>query len=104
MDWPWARLIHLAKANTPTRTTTTPLKSGRSREALARCGTADDEDAPGRAAAITGIATSIKIGMWRTASKAAQAVRSRGTITRHFGRERELASAARSSSHPNKSG
>ncbi len=81
------------------------LKSGRNREESGRrCEAAGDAEAIGRAAAITGIATKTKIGMWRTASRAAIEAKSRGTITRSLGRERELASAVRSSSHASKNG
>ena len=76
-------LTHFTKANTAISRRTAPLKSGRKREETGcGCATAEDAEAAGRAAAITGIASKTKIGMWRTASRAAKAVRSRGTITR----------------------
>src|SRR5208282_3192491 len=102
-SWLRARLTHLTKANTAKRMIMAPLKNGRNRDASGRRSETARAEA-GRAAAITGIASKTKIGVWRTASRAAKETRMRGTITRPLGRDGELASAVRSSSHTSKSG
>src|SRR5271155_2322128 len=103
-SWLRATLAHFSKANTAIRMITAALKNGWKREAPGgRCEIAEDAEA-GRAAAIIGIASKTKIGMWRTASRAAKETRIRGTITRPLGRERELASAVRNTSHSSRKG
>src|SRR5882724_4069834 len=88
--WLRMRPPHRVKANPAISNRTIHRKANRSRGADDN-GTADEastrDHLPAKAPEITGVASSTKRGMWRTASKAAINVRKRGTSTRAFGRD-----------------